>query len=184
MPSRYLPGAVLALLLLIALSAAAAPRTGVVLRDSVLRDEARAGAASMQTLTPGTVFTAGDRDGLWIQATPGDAGPTGWLRITDVRLSAAARAVETAPAAADTGSPFARLSRSITSLLGGGPRNVSTERNATIGIRGLSVADLETAAPDPAALQAAAAWRAGPDEARAFAAGGGLGPRPLPEAKQ
>jgi hypothetical protein len=52
---------------------------------------------------------------------------------------------------------------------------------ATIGIRGLTVADLESAAPDPTAFAATDAFVATAAEARAFARAGGLAARALPE---
>jgi len=159
---------------------------GVAIRDTVLRAAPIAGAEPIARLEEGTALETGERRGLWRAAELAD-GSSGWVPLTAIRLAPPAAEPGGEAAQAESGSsssnPFARLSRSVSSLLGGGrDSRVRNERTATIGIRGLTVADLETAEPAPEALEAVSDYRAATEEAVDFAAAGGLRARPLPQA--
>jgi len=157
-------------------------RAAATVRDTALYTAPRYDAPVVTRLGPETPLYTGLREGLWIDARTAD-GARGWLRLTDVRLGAGT--ADGDPGAAGAGAParggvFARLSRSVSSLLGGARGGYDAQTSAstaTIGIRGLSVAELETAAPDTAALAALARYSASAEEARAFAVLGGLSAR-------
>lgn len=168
-----------------ALSAVAGGRSGIVIRDTALRADPYPSAQTIATLAPGTDVETGIRSGIWVRARSGD-GAEGWAKLPDLRL-APERAADTASdeTGQTRGNAFSRLARSVTSLLGGGRRQRVADRpaTATIGIRGLTIADLEDAAPDPEAFAATDAFVATPGEARAFARAGGLTSRALPQTK-
>lgn len=165
-----------------ALAAVADERSGIVIRDTALRADPYPSARTVATLAPGTHVDTGLRSGIWVRASTRD-GAEGWAKLPDLRLAPEQLPDPSPEARGETrGNAFARLARSVTSLLGGGQRQRVADRpaTATIGIRGLTVADLEGAAPDPAAFAATDAFVATAAEARAFARAGGLAARALP----
>ena len=78
------------------------------------------------------------------------------------------------------GGGFARLSRSVTGLLGGLRGRESNTAHATLGIRGLAAGEIENAHFDAAALAWVAAASASASEAQLFAQAGGLIARDVP----
>lgn len=150
---------------------------GVTLREAALRTQPAADASTLATLSPGTTLDVFERRGLWLRAGARGGGEAarGWLSITGVRLTG-----KPSGAARTLGSGLARLSRSVSSLFGGLRGRETRTAHATIGIRGLTAAELNAAQPDAAALDYVAAWRASAEEAGAFASAGGLMARAAP----
>lgn len=153
---------------------AAAPAGGAtVLRETTLYAADDFASARLAELAPATRLAVHGRRGLWLEvALPEDDSRRGHVRLTSVRMTGAVPA-----AAAADGSGLARLSRSLSGLLGGFGRREAPKIYDTLGIRGLTPAELRTAAFDGAALQAIAGAAASPEQARAFAAAGGLAAR-------
>jgi len=153
---------------------------GVVLRDSALRSDPGAGATIAQ-LAPGTMVDVHGRQGLWMLVTApvASGGQRGWVFLPAVRLdSGAAPAAQ--PGAAPAGGGFARLSRSVTGLLGGLRGRESNTAHATLGIRGLAAGEIENAHFDAAALAWIASASASAADAQLFAQAGGLIARDVP----
>lgn len=152
---------------------------GVVLRDAALRSEPGTGTTLAQ-LVPGTRVDVHGRQGLWMQVTAPTANAVqrGWVFLPAIRLDGGAAA----PAAGSTpaGGGFARLSRSVTGLLGGLRGRESNTAHATLGIRGLAAGEIENAHFDAAALAWVAAASASASEAQLFAQAGGLIARDVP----
>ena len=153
---------------------------GVVLRDAPLRSDPGTGTTLAQ-LAPGTRVDVHGRQGLWMQVTAptAHAGQRGWVFLPAIRLdggAAAPAAVGSTPA--DGG--FARLSRSVTGLLGGLRGRESNTAHATLGIRGLAAGEIENAHFDAAALAWIAAASASAADAQLFAQAGGLIARDVP----
>ncbi|MEQ8232224.1 MAG: hypothetical protein RLW61_11845 [Gammaproteobacteria bacterium] len=151
---------------------------GTLLRESAL--VAMPGGAEIARLAAGTTLEVHGRQGLWLLVTaPGTEGARrGWTRLTAVRLGGAAG---TSAASAPQAGGFARFSRSITGLLGGLRGRDTRTAHATIGIRGLTPGELQTAHHDARALAMVAALGASRTDAELFAQAGGLTARPVPE---
>lgn len=173
-----LPILLLALCLPLQAAEETAVDAGVLLRAATLHAQADLASASLAELAAGTSVSVMERQGLWLRVhASGEATPArGWLRLTAVRLTG--RPAETS---GSVGGGLARLSRSVSSLFGGLRGRETRTAHATIGIRGLTPAELETAQADPAALDFVAAQGAGPAQAEAFASAGGLVARAAPD---
>ncbi|MEX2479260.1 MAG: hypothetical protein WD928_00220 [Gammaproteobacteria bacterium] len=151
---------------------------GLILRDTSLLAEPGHGAP-LAELARGTTVSVHGRQGLWMlitALTPGGE-QRGWTRLTALRLESGAP-----PAAGATGGSggFARLSRSVTGLLSGLRGRETRTAHATIGVRGLTPGEIETARFDAAALAWIAEAQASAAQAQQFAASGGLTARTIP----
>jgi len=174
---------VAALLALSAAASAAAERTGVVIRESTLRADPYPAAEPLATLTPGTEFSMTERAGIWARAEVAGRD-RGWVKLPDVRLAPPTAPATPAAGEARAQGPLSRIARSVTALIGGRrERAVDRPATATIGIRGLTVADIENARPDTRALAATEDFRATRQDAIAFAREGGLERRVVPESE-
>lgn len=153
---------------------AAAPAGGAtVLRETTLYAADDFASERLAELAPATRLAVHGRRGLWLEvALAEDDSRRGHVRLTSVRMTGAVPAADAAG-----GSGLARLSRSLSGLLGAFGRREAPKTYDTLGIRGLTPAELRTAAFDGAALQAIAGAAASPEQARAFAAAGGLAAR-------
>jgi peptidoglycan hydrolase-like protein with peptidoglycan-binding domain len=102
----------------------------------------------------------------------------------DASVTAPAEAAEEAPPAAPAEAPkdgfIQGLARGITGLFGGASSDHAGGSTATIGIRGLSKEGLKTAQPNPAELAKLDQYRAGAEQARAYANEKKLAARAVP----
>lgn len=141
----------------------------VVIEAAELRAQAEESAATRGRLARGTRVLRLDRSSGWVRVAVDDDGPSGWLRLWQVR------AVE-----GRDGNPLLRglerFSRSIAGLFRGRDDGgvTNTEVTATIGVRGLDAGDFEQAAPAPDALQRMRQLRGDHEQAAAFARDAGL----------
>ena len=103
----------------------------------------------------------------------GGAETQGWLRFTELRFK---RTAPEPAADAPSSSGFAGFSRSVSGFLSSfrGRNSRTAGATSTIGIRGLTVAELESAQPDASALQWLGADTMSTEQAQQFAAAGGL----------
>lgn len=152
------------------------PDSATTVRATTLRDAPARTSTVIRQLAAGAELDVFARERLWVKAAPSGAGEAqaGWLRFTEVRYHAAA-----APAAAGSTSGaggFAGFSRSVSGFLRSfGSRQASTpQATSTIGIRGLTVADLTAANPDPNALAFVERYVISKAGAEQFAGVGGL----------
>jgi hypothetical protein len=110
-------------------------------------------AAEITTLPADTPVAVRGRERLWVRVkTLGPDPAEGWLRVTDMRLGEGASSKASSGGAARKG--FAGFSRSVTGLFERFGKRTSSRvaTTSTIGVRGVSAADLETARPDHKAL--------------------------------
>ena len=153
--------------------------TAVTIRNTVLRSEPLQTSDVVTELVADTNVLVYERQRLWVRlAVTSDASITGWLRFTELRFGTSTATKSAAPRS----SRFAGFSRSVSGFLssfrGGGSR--TAQRTSTIGIRGLTVAELEAARPDAKALAAISRYAMSSSDAEQFAGSGGLTARSVP----
>ncbi|MDX1455174.1 MAG: SH3 domain-containing protein [Gammaproteobacteria bacterium] len=132
---------------------------GNMIRTSGLNASPDATSQSLGMVRSQESVTILERDGGWYKVKT-DAGRTGWVRMANVRLGDTA---ETREEPGFWGSLFSFTGRSRTSTT-----------TATTGIRGLSEEDINSAVPNPAAVDRLASWQSSAAEARGFAGQAGL----------
>ncbi len=153
--------------------------TAVTIRNTVLRSEPLQSGDVVTELAASTNVLVYERQRLWVRlGAAKDPTTTGWLRFTELRFGTSTAAKSDAPRS----SGFAGFSRSVSGFLSGFRRGGSrtAQKTSTIGIRGLTVAELETARPDAKALAAINRYVVSPADAEKFAGSGGLTARSVP----
>jgi len=153
--------------------------TAVTIRNTVLRTDRSNTSDIVVELKGATALEVYERQRLWVRvAAVNNTNAKGWLRFTELRFGTSAAGASEAPKS----SGFAGFSRSVSGFLssfrGGGSR--TAQKTSTIGIRGLTVAELEAARPNPNALAAISRYAISPADAEQFAGAGGLTPRRVP----
>lgn len=154
------------------------PDSATTVRATELRDAPARTSKVVSELAAGVELDVFARERLWVKAAPSGAGEAhaGWLRFTEVRYhTTAAPAAASSGATSDAGG-FAGFSRSVSGFLRGfGSRQSNApQATSTIGIRGLTVADLAAANPDPNALAVVDRYAISTADAEQFAGVGGL----------
>lgn len=139
-------------LMLPAVLLAAPAQAQVTARATELRAEPVPGARAVASLPAATRIAIAKREGFWVQASAGAA--RGWLRVTDLSFAQAGGAVGLA------GLDSGRL----------GKNNIVS----TSAARGLSVAGLQQAKPDFAAVAALTSLSTQPAALQSFRAAGAL----------
>ncbi|MGD9603557.1 MAG: SH3 domain-containing protein [Gammaproteobacteria bacterium] len=163
---------------------------GMAMRNAALRDMPDRAGKVVGQLPANTPVLLFERARLWVRVRPLNAPadtPLAWASLLDFRFGAAPTAA--APAAAVPGRPpvttgaggvFAGFSRSVSGLLAGFQgRSRHGGDTATIGIRGLTSAELGGAAPDYQGLARMEGFAITPQDAQAYAFAGGLVPQRL-----
>ena len=153
--------------------------TGVTIRAAALRADPTPASAAVKEFAANTPVMVFERQRLWVRvASADDTTTTGWLRFTELRFGTGVTSASTAPKS----SGFAGFSRSVSGFLsgfrGGSSRTANT--TATIGIRGLTVAELQAAQPDTNALATISRYSISAAEAEQFAGAGGLAAQHVP----
>ncbi|MFT4560504.1 MAG: hypothetical protein ACI9BW_000238 [Gammaproteobacteria bacterium] len=156
----------------------------ITTRETVLRSDPSRASAAVVTLGANTRVEIFERQRLWVRlGVAGAAEPVrGWLRFTELRFGDSP-AASNASAGRSSGSGFAGFSRSVSGFLSSfrSPNSRSAARSSsTIGIRGLTVAEIETARPDPNALATIGQYAMSSEDAEIFAGAGGLSARHVP----
>lgn len=153
------------------------PDSATTVRAATLRDAPARTSTVIGQLAAGAELDVFARERLWVKAAPSGAGEAqaGWLRFTEVRYHPAAEPAVAAGSTSDAGG-FAGFSRSVSGFLRGfGSRQANApQATSTIGIRGLTVADLTAAHPDPNALALVERYVMSKADAEQFAGVGGL----------
>ena len=155
---------------------------GLTIRPAPVLDFPDRSGRSLGTLPANAAVDVYERRRLWLRVRPpaGTAGPAGWLPLTELRLGGMARPAAPVPAQPPAaGGAFSSFSRSVSGLLAGfNSRQAGyAGSNATIGIRGLTSADLSAAAPNYQAYADIERYAVMPAQAQAFAFAGGLVPQ-------
>jgi hypothetical protein len=156
---------------------------GLTIRPASVLDFPDRSGRALGTLPAHAAVDVYERRRLWLRIRPpaGTAGPAGWLPLTELRLGGMTRPA--APAATaqpqSTGGAFSAFSRSVSGLLAGfnSRQTGYAGSNATIGIRGLTGAELSAAAPNYQAFADIERYGVMPAQAQAFAFAGGLVPQ-------
>lgn len=156
-------------------SAASAAEKGIVLRAGDLKAQPFLDAANADKVTANQQVTITRRQGGWVQVEAG--GKTGWLRMLNLRLEAAAAApAAPATAAASTARPSrSSLSANPSSLL----RTGSSGKTVTTGVKGLDEENIRGSHVDPVQVAALTALAVEPGEATSNAAASGLKETPV-----
>lgn len=161
------------------------PRSyGVVIAADTLRAEPAGDGAAVAELPAGTEVNIEGRRGLWMDVRSGKDAQRGWLRLTSVRLGVTAAELDLSDAGEAVDgktkkrSFFSGVSRSVSSFFSRSQARARPQATtATIGIRGLTPADLQAAQADPKALQTMQGYAASAGDAAVFAREGDLAVR-------
>jgi len=155
----------------------------VTVRNTTLRATTEQSSAVVAELPANTEVDIFERDRIWVRAAARgtDKPETGWLRFTELRFGSSGAPSKATRESPQGGGGFAGFSRSVSGFLssfrGGSSRTAAT---STIGIRGLTMADLNTAQPNPGALAWVDAYLISKNDAELFAVAGGLRSRDVP----
>jgi hypothetical protein len=157
----------------------------IVVRTSAVKAAPSFGANTVTVLPVGSAVELGPRVGGWqkIIILP-EANQAGWLRTYQVRsdINAVPAAVKQRSAKRGVLSGLSSLSRSTSALFGRREmEGDSGNMTATMGVRGLSEADLENASPDTQELQQFKQYSVSNRTAQSFAKTGGLQVRKVKE---
>lgn len=164
---------------------------GSTVRPAVVRDFPDRSGKPLGQLPPNAPLDVYERQRLWLRVKPpaGLAGPSGWVQLTDMRMGfgmapavapAATSPAAAVPAPATNPGVFSSFSRSVSGLLAGFQSRQSSYAsgsNATIGIRGLTGAELNASSPNWQALADVERYAMPPQQAQLFANAGGLVPQ-------
>ena len=135
-------------------------------RASELKDRPANDARTLAPVAAEAPVKVLARQGAWTQVETG--GRRGWMRVFHLRF----------PSTVESGGGGALSG--LTGVFGFGQRKqAETSRVATLGIRGLSAEDFQSASPDPAALRKLQSWRSDKASAERFAREGKLAPVPV-----
>jgi len=135
-------------------------------RASELKDRPAYDARTLAPVAAESPVKVISRQGAWTQVEVG--GRRGWMRVFHLRF----------PSTVESGGGNALSG--LTSVFGFGQRKqAETSKVATLGIRGLTAEDFQSASPDPAALRKLQSWRSDKASAERFAREGKLAPVPV-----
>lgn len=162
---------------------------GATIRPAMVLDFPDRSGKPLGQLPPNAPLDVYERQRLWLRVKPpaGLTGPSGWVQLTDMRMGfgvapALAAGQPATPGAAPpaSGGMFSSFSRSVSGLLAGFQSRQSTYAsgsNATIGIRGLTGAELTASVANYQALAEVQRYGVQPAQAQMFASAGGLLPQ-------
>ncbi len=126
-----------------------ANQDGIVVRTATLYADAGRGAARVGRIDAGTRVVIFGRKGGWQEIFSEEKALVGWVRTYEVRAADSGAAVQVDTQSDSRGflAGLATFSRKASRFFGGGASNASSG-TATIGVRGLSEAELKSAQPD------------------------------------
>lgn len=153
----------LAALLFLGVAGTLQATPGTLIKASDLKSEAFIDAASVASLPANAALTVLESKGGWSKVKTAD-GKTGWVRLLNVRVAAAASGESSTLAA-----------------IGGVIRTGTTKGAATTGVKGLSREDIARAQPNPQEVAKLDAFRSKPAQVDKFAAARKLSARDIPE---
>ena len=170
---RFAP--VLALFLFLLPTAMAADSEGVIVRTAKLYQEANPASPLVGQIRAGSRVNIFARKGGWKEVFSAEKNLLGWLRSYQVREGDFTQAPEAQDEPDDRGilgglAAFSRKASSFFSI-GGGSTSSST---ATIGVRGLSKEQIESAKPDAEQLERMQGFASNSQRAAKFGSAGKL----------
>ncbi len=166
------------LLMLVLLLPAAASQDGVMVRSAAVYADAKSTSHKVGKLTAGTRVTLFSRKGGWQEVFAEQQETIGWVRSYQVRPGnfEAAASIETSADSRGFLSGLASFSRKASSFFN--TRSGSTSSGtATIGVRGLSEAEIKSAQADFAELEKMSTFASNDKRAQTFARDGRLEPQ-------
>ena len=148
----------LILLLLFFPSMLLADEPGLIVRLSKVYNDANIGSGLVASIEAGSTVNVMERKGGWKLIFSDEKSIIGWVRSYQVRTGYTGK---TTSAKAETDSRgffsgLVNLSRKASGFFGGGNNASNTSNSsvtATIGVRGLSEAEIKSAKPDPVELK-------------------------------
>jgi len=142
-----------ALALLLLLSPPLAAEEGVIVREAKVYADASSSARQVGTIRAGTRVSIFGRKGGWEEIFAEQPETVGWVRSFQVRAGAYTPQVEAGEEPDSRGflSGLAAISRKASRFFSTSNSNTGTG-TATIGVRGLSEAEIKSAKPDLAEL--------------------------------
>lgn len=137
--------------LLLLLSPPLAAEEGVIVREAKVFADTSSSARQVGTIRAGTRVSIFSRKGGWEEIFAEQDELIGWVRSFQVRAGNYAPQVEpdTEPDSRGFLSGLAAFSRKASRFFSPGDSNSSSSGTATIGVRGLSEAEIKSAKPDP-----------------------------------
>lgn len=147
--------AVLCMLILgsVASSYAKSGQTALVVRVSNLKATASFAAKTIKQVKLGYTVKVLKKRGGWVYVQGTRDKARGWLRGYQIRSNISSKQLQVAQKRSSNSSPLADISRSTTALFGSNKQNKNEGVVATLGVRGLSEADLQNAKPNPVELK-------------------------------
>jgi hypothetical protein len=168
-------------MLLVLTTAVAASSAGVIVRTSMLKDSPAFDAKSVTTLSPGAKVNVLERQGGWQKVNlQASTNVQGWVRTYEVRtdIDPGTNPSVVKSKGSDDGvlGGLAGLSRASAGLFGNRKKtnNEGSDMVATIGVRGLSEADLKKAKPSPTELARMMQYSVDAENAKQYAQAGEL----------
>ena len=165
------------ILFLFASLVAQANETGVIVRLAPVYSDANSVSPVVGQISAGSRVTVFERKGGWKQIFSEPKSLIGWVRSYQVRENMVIKSaeIETEPDSRGFLSGLASFSRKASGLFGSGGGSSSTSSGtATIGVRGLSEAELKAAKPDPEELKKMQGFASNKTRAAVFARSGKL----------
>lgn len=175
---------VLLLILLLPGAPLLANQDGLVVRNATLHAGAGRDAAVVGRIDAGTRVAIFDRKGGWREIYSEEKALVGWVRIYEVREldSAVPAAIETQSDSRGFLSGLASFSRKASRFFGAGGATTSSS-TATIGVRGLSEAELRGAQPDLQELERMRGYASSSTRSAEFGENGALRARQIKHLK-
>ncbi len=145
------------------------------MRTATIHADAGRGAARVGRIDAGTRVTLFDRRGGWREIYSEEKSLIGWVRTYEVREvdSGAPVAIETQSDSRGFLAGLASFSRKASRFFGGGGSSASSG-TATIGVRGLSEAEIKSAQPDLRELERMRAFASNASRSAQFGQAGEL----------
>lgn len=165
------------ILFLFASLAVQANEAGVIVRLAPVYTDASSVSPVVGQISAGSRVTVFERKGGWKQVYSEPKALIGWVRSYQVRenMTIKSAEIETEPDSRGFLSGLASFSRKASGFFGSSGGATSTSSGtATIGIRGLSEAELRAAKPDPEELKKMQGFASNKTRTAVFARGGKL----------
>jgi hypothetical protein len=162
-------------LLLLLAPAQAADQQGVIVRQASVYAQGSTASSRVGQLPAGTRVAMFTRDGGWQEIFSDKPALTGWVRVYQVRAGKYAAPVVATEQEDSRGflSGLASFSRKASGFFTQ-DATATSSGTATIGVRGLSEAEIKSAKPDFVELEKMETYASRPQRMESFTAQGGL----------
>ena len=154
-----------------------ASEKGLIVRPSKIYNHATSSSKSVGKINPGSSVDIIDSKSGWKRIFYVEESLTGWVRSYQIRTGTAAVVAKDKEDSESGGffSGLASISRQVSRLFNSDRVNASNSRTATMGVRGLSEAELKAAKPDLNELNKMKQYVSSPNRVNDFVREGHLG---------